>query len=278
VDLNKTCGLSHGKIRRLLASLFGLRLSRGGSAQVVLRAGRRCDPLYQGILAALPRQPGLTADETGWRIGGHPAWLHVLTHARLTCYVIERLRGFDVAARLLGEDYAGRLVHDGWAPYDRFRQAAHQTCLGHLLTRCRHMLEVAVGGAVRFPRQMQALLRQALALRDQYADHQIGLRGLAIARGHLAARLDRLLTWVRTHPANERLAKHLAKHYRQLFTFLDAGHWGLEATNWRAEQALRPAVVNRKVWGGNRTVAGAPLLDFTRRQASRRMSCRQTLS
>jgi hypothetical protein len=28
---------------------------------------------------------------------------------------------------------------------------------------------------------------------------------------------------------------------------------GLEATNWRAEQAIRPMVVERKVWGGNRT-------------------------
>jgi transposase len=31
----------------------------------------------------------------------------------------------------------------------------------------------------------------------------------------------------------------------------------LPATNWMAEQALRPAVVNRKVWGGNRTWIGA---------------------
>jgi transposase len=31
----------------------------------------------------------------------------------------------------------------------------------------------------------------------------------------------------------------------------------MPATNYRAEQALRPAVVNRKVWGGNRTEAGA---------------------
>ncbi|MGL4512390.1 MAG: hypothetical protein ACRCT8_04810 [Lacipirellulaceae bacterium] len=31
----------------------------------------------------------------------------------------------------------------------------------------------------------------------------------------------------------------------------------VEATNWRAEQAIRPAVVNRKVWGGNRTQRGA---------------------
>jgi len=31
----------------------------------------------------------------------------------------------------------------------------------------------------------------------------------------------------------------------------------VDATNWRAEQALRPAVVTRKVWGGNRTGTGA---------------------
>jgi len=31
----------------------------------------------------------------------------------------------------------------------------------------------------------------------------------------------------------------------------------VQATNWRAEQAIRPAVVNRKSWGGNRTDHGA---------------------
>ena len=34
-------------------------------------------------------------------------------------------------------------------------------------------------------------------------------------------------------------------------------HPEVEPTNWEAEQAIRPAVVNRKVWGGNRTWAGA---------------------
>ncbi|TWU32264.1 hypothetical protein Poly41_57490 [Novipirellula artificiosorum] len=27
---------------------------------------------------------------------------------------------------------------------------------------------------------------------------------------------------------------------------------GADATNWRGEQAIRPSVVNRKVWGGKR--------------------------
>jgi transposase len=51
------------------------------------------------------------------------------------------------------------------------------------------------------------------------------------------------------------LAAHLQKHACQLFTVLR--HKGIDATNFRAEQAIRPAVVNRKVWGGNRTEAGA---------------------
>jgi transposase len=257
VELNKTCGLSHGKVRRVLSNLFGITLSRGGSAHVTMRAGRRSEPFYGRIVAALPRQLSLTADETGWRIGGQPAWLHTFTNSRLTCYRIDRQRGFAVGAGLLGEDYAGHLVHDGWGPYDRFWLAMHQTCLGHLLTRCHHMLETAKGGAVVFPRQIKHILQQALALRDRYAIRAISLHGLAVVRGRLEAQLDRLLTWTRANAANERLAKHLAKHRRQLFTFLDDPDFGLDATNWRAEQALRPAVVNRKVWGGNRTQAGA---------------------
>ena len=57
------------------------------------------------------------------------------------------------------------------------------------------------------------------------------------------------------HDENRKLAKHLYAEKEALFTFLT--HDGVDATNWRAEQAIRPAVVNRKVWGGNRTWRGA---------------------
>ena len=51
------------------------------------------------------------------------------------------------------------------------------------------------------------------------------------------------------------LARHLWDHFEQWFTFVFDTR--VEPANWRAEQAIRPAVVNRKVWGGNRTAAGA---------------------
>lgn len=255
VQLNKDAGLSHGKIQRLMQTLFGIELSRSGSVQAMLRAARRCRPIYQAIVRAMPQQKAITPDETGWRIGGRLAWLHVFVAACVTCYVIDRRRGVEVAENVLGSDYAGGLIHDGWAPYDRFWRAMHQTCLAHLLRRCGEMLAVASRGAVRFPRQVKALLQDALELRDRHEAGQVSIHGMAVARGRLERRLDRLLEWTRADAANERLAKHLDKHCDQLFTFLR--HPGLDATNYRAEQAVRPAVVNRKVWGGSRTPAGA---------------------
>ena len=54
---------------------------------------------------------------------------------------------------------------------------------------------------------------------------------------------------------SETLSNHLWRHLDEWFTFLEYPE--VEATNWQAEQALRPAVVNRKVWGGNRAWKGA---------------------
>ncbi|MGH2621863.1 MAG: IS66 family transposase [Anaerolineales bacterium] len=255
VQLNKDAGLSHGKVSAVFGSLFGLSLSRGAVARIVLRVAARLEPTYRAIERSMPAQPFVTPDETGWRVGGRRAWLHVLVGPLVTCYRIAFSRGYDVPESILGAGYQGQLIHDGWAPYDRFEQAIHQQCLAHLLERCRHLLEVATRGAVRFPRQVMGLLEDALDLRDRFLDGEVSDHGLAVARGRLRSRTVRLLKWPRLNAANERLAAHLARHEDQLFTFLE--HPGLDATNWRAEQALRPAVVNRKVWGGNRTPDGA---------------------
>src|SRR5438552_2359789 len=75
VYLNKHGGLSYGKIADAYQRLFGISLTRGACAQVVLRGGRRLRPAYEQIRARLTGAEHLTPDETGWRVGGHPAWL-----------------------------------------------------------------------------------------------------------------------------------------------------------------------------------------------------------
>ena len=87
----------------------------------------------------------------------------------------------------------------------------------------------------QFPRAVQTLLQSSLALRDRRDRGQISPHGLAVARGHLEARLDRVLERRTRSPANRRLANHLWREREAMFTFLYCP--GLEATNWRAEQA-----------------------------------------
>lgn len=255
IDLNKTVGASYGKIARFVGGFFGLHFDRSAPVHIILRAGRRAEPVYKGILAHVRRSPAVTPDETGWRVGGLPAWLWVFATPEATAYVIRKSRGADVPADVLGMDYAGVMVHDGWKPYDSFEHAIHQTCLAHLLRRCRELLETATRGAVRFPRQIKELLQKSLALRDRRDARLISPHGLAVALGRIDSSLDRLLVWPRRNDDNDRFALHLLRHRASLFPFLVMP--GVDATNWRAEQAIRPAVVNRKVWGGNRTPAGA---------------------
>jgi transposase len=78
---------------------------------------------------------------------------------------------------------------------------------------------------------------------------------LAVAGSRLENRLSDLIFPPKTNAANETLAKHLWNHRDDLFTFLRQP--GLDATNWRAELAIRFGVILRKVWGGSRTWVGA---------------------
>ena len=255
VHLNKHAGLSHGKIADFFQTLFGIRVTPSGVCQAMQRAARRCEPIYQRILASVPQSPWIVPDETGWRIGGRMAWMHGFVTHLATVYHVAVGRGYEVAEPIIGAKYAGTMIHDGWSPYDRFFFARHQQCLAHLLRRCKGLLQTARAGAARFPGQVRSLLGDALALRDRRDDGQLSPHGMAVAVGRLESRLDHMLYWTKTHGDNERLAKHLDKHRNQLFTFLKVP--GIDATNYRAEQAMRPAAVNRKVWGGNRTAAGA---------------------
>ena len=255
VELNKQAGLPHGKVSRVLGSLFGIPHTPGGRVQTILRAARRCEPAYAAICQAVGHSDRVVLDETGWHVGGHNTWLHTLVGPAATAYVIDPTRSGMVAERILGADYAGVMIHDGWSPYDNFQQARQQQCLGHLLRRCHEMLGTATRGAVRFPRRVQGLLRAALDLRDRHAAGQVSDHGLAVARGRLANELADVVFPPKSNAANERLAKHLWNHRDQLLTFLSVP--GLDATNWRAELAIRFGVILRKVWGGNRTWAGA---------------------
>lgn len=253
--LNKELGLALGKVQDLFADSFGLPISRGGLTHALVRLGRRSEPTYQAIIEHVRHSPVVTADETGWKVGGLRCWLHAFATAEATAYIIRPGRGYQEACEVLGATYAGVLCRDGWPPYRRFEDALHQTCLQHLNNRAHELIEAADRGQAKFPHAVLRLLDTALDLRERRNDGTISAHGLLIATGRLEARTDRLLAGRITYEPNRVFAKHLRNEREAMFTFLRFPD--VDATNWRGEHAIRPAVVNRKVWGGNRTLAGA---------------------
>ena len=252
VELHTEMGVPLAKVAHLLRTTFGLQVTPGGLAHVLHRAARAAAPAYTELCEQVRNAPVVTPDETGWRVGGVRHWLWTFVTPDTTVYAICPGRGFNDAATVLGTDYAGVLVRDGWAPY-RCYDGLHQTCLNHLLQRCKQLREDHPDSP--WAGEVQAVLRAGLDLRDRCNAGALSEHGMATARGRLTARLARLVDAPPPLDDAERFAAHLATEFPAVFLFL----WdpSLDATNWRAEQAIRPAVVIRKVCGGNRTRHGA---------------------
>jgi transposase len=255
VLLNKRLGLPYGKIATLVRDRFHLTVTRGGLVHAVHRAARQAQPSYDLLCATVRGSPVVTADETSWRVDADLQWLWAFVTPETTVYAIQPGRGLAQAAHVIGVDYPGVLQRDGWQSYRQFTHAAHQTCLAHLLRRCRVLL-------LDYPEQpfvtaVKATLQAALLTRDRYHAGVISEHGLAVARGQYLERLGQLLQRTPSRRlAVRRFQQHLIVEFAAIFSFLFDPT--LDATNWRAEHALRPAVVTRKMCGGgNRTRRGA---------------------
>jgi transposase len=256
VLMNKSLGLPHADAAAILRQGFGLTMSRSGICRSIQRVARKAEATWHALRDAAQHSRLAHIDETGWKVEAQLRWLWAVVTEQVTFCDILPGRGFAEAAAILGAEYAGWLIHDGWAVYYKFLKAAHQSCVAHLIRRCRDLAEVATPAAARFPLAVKRLFEEGLALRDRYLEQKISLHGLWTATGRLEAQLDRLLARTYREPANRRLAKHLRHERPYLFTFLYCP--GLvDATNNLAERVMRMLVVIRKNWGGNRTGNGA---------------------
>jgi transposase len=262
VYLNKRAGMSYGKIADTFHTCYGITLTPGAGAQIVRRAGQILQPVYEQIKEHIQNSKHLTPDETGWRIGGHPAWLHDwVGDDGATLYAIDPQRSADLLEKVIGIDWSGSMTHDGFSSYDRFADAVHQQCVDHALRRARGLLKKHTGAAKMFPQQVIDLFHNALRRRDQL--NQTGADEDRRGRAYedYVQRLLDLTERPRCNDLNDRFAKHLHKHVGEWFIFLlDPA---IPATNHRAEQALKTPIVNRKVWGGNRTPAGGKAQSVT---------------
>ena len=241
-------GLSFVKCTKLLARL-GINVTAGALCTAAQSTGTVLVPVHADLIKRANQSKSITMDETGWRINGHGAWLWVATSRDVTIYHVADDRSFDSATVLIDADYTGVIIRDGWAVYRRYTKAAHQTCTAHILRRCHELVTDLPAWARGTPRQVADILHIGLAARDEPPERRITIAA------DLRERVELLTEQAHPHDENRKLVKHLGVELDALFTYLTTDE--IDATNWRGETAIRPAVVNRKVFGGNRTQRGA---------------------
>ena len=218
VELHTEMGVPLAKVAHVLRTTFGLQVTPGGLSHLLHRTARDAAPTYTALCEQVRNSPVVTPDETGWRVAAISHWLWAFVTPETTVYAICPGRGFDDATTVLGADFAGVLVRDGWVSYRCYRAALHQSCLNHLLRRCKELQEDHPDSL--WAGQVQAVLQTGLAVRDRCNDGELSEHGLASVRGRLVARLGRLIDAPPPLDDTERFARHLATEFAAVFLFV----------------------------------------------------------
>lgn len=184
------------------------------------------------------------------------AWLWVVVCQVAILFLIRRSRGSQVVKELLGAAFGGLLSSDRWSAYNWMETLRRQLCWAHLLRDFVAMSER--GGAAG--RLGEALLDQTALMFDLWCrvrDGTLSHPDFQRAMAPIQAEIGRLLRAGAT-PAGSRTAatcQWLVDHEAALWTFVRVA--GIPPTNNRAEQAIRAAVIWRKLCFGTQTSAGS---------------------
>ncbi|MGH7452031.1 MAG: IS66 family transposase, partial [bacterium] len=247
-------GITVTKITRILNATAQFKVTASGLFQAWYRLAEILKSAYHDISQQAKASAVLSADETGWRVGGITHWLHCLCNQTLAFFGIERSRGSPATKKLLGEFFRGILVSDFWGGYNFIKTLAKQKCLVHLL---RELVKTSLTNTTAtwcaFSKKLTRLVRDAIRLRNR-ADKLIPLV-FERRKARLKIRLQELIHGDNPDKDCKRLVKRLRRHLDELLTFLD--HPEVDWHNNQAERQLRPAVVARKNSGGNHSDRGA---------------------
>jgi hypothetical protein len=242
-------GIPVRKVPAVLAALTGVQLTQGALTQDALR--RTQGPVgtaYEALRTAVPAAPVVHTDDTGWRVAGEPAHLMVFATDAVTVYQIRPRHRHEEVQEVIPADYPGIMVTDRGRSYDAqaFDDVRQQKCLAHIQRSISAVLATKTGRARDFGEGLKALLQEALQL---WHDHRDGTGpDFATEAKALQEAMTYQLRDRRLHDRdNQRLLNELGWHHDRgnLVRFLADRR--VEPTNNRAERALRPAVIARKV-------------------------------
>lgn len=269
VYLRHEAKLSHRDVRKVFAEIFGLRFVPASAMAFGHRAAAQGAVLYDDLRETVRCEPFVHADETHWRRDGKAGHIWYAGNERVAYYHADASRSSDVAVSILGANFPGGLVADGYAGYNAVHPKGRQACLAHLSRTAKEIAErIALmpvdrrdSASLRFCGKLREFFSICCRIDQRRRDRTLAFEAARAYKPVLRRVLDELCGAVMGNAEAENLRQRLTDPKRDapnLFTYLDFE--GMPPTNNHAEQSLRLPVIFRKITFGSRSDEGAQAL------------------
>jgi transposase len=243
--------------QEIAKTIFGIDISLGSVCKLHQEVSESLAIAYDEARQALPQQPVLNIDETGWKTQGAGRWLWVFVTPVVALFHVAASRGAKVLKEILGNEYKGTLCSDMYSAYKAFHKGLRQFCWAHIIRNIKGIKHACRSpDAVWFSRWMLIETGRMFALWHAFKQGHLDRQTLVRRSVPIRSRMSKCLKKYCTSSDRDvrKAAKSLLKHWHGLFTFLD--YEGVEPTNNSAERGVRPAVQWRKICFGNQSEDG----------------------
>lgn len=252
------CRMPLRLIQQLLIHLYGYALSLGGLRYLLDAVATRGQTDSAQLRAEIRGSPVVHQDETGWRENGKNGYVWAAVTNTVRYFERHGTRSGTVPKEMLGEEFCGIVVCDGYKGYDPLA-CQLQRCWVHLLRHGHEMTTrhpdaadahawVAGVRTIYDAAQAEVAAPGYITLPD--ADRQA--RQLAYQQQLLAQAAPALAATIKEQAC---LAQYLTGYINELFVFVQYPE--VPSENNPAERAIRPLVITRKVCGGTRSTNGS---------------------
>lgn len=236
------------RIQEFLWSHWGFGLSATGVNDVLLRVGNAFQSRYEQLLWKIRTARYVYIDETGMRVLGQNWWLWVFrTDTDDVLVVIRKSRGRDVLMEILGEDFTGAGVNDGWRVYKWLPVV--QRCWAHLLREVDEYKDASEHGRLlseemhRKFQRLKEFLEKDPPMEKRQRQKEAWDKELQLFVNEYIEYLD-----------VQKVVKYIENGLGCWYTCLL--YPGMQPTNNLAEQPIREHVIMEKIIGTFRSIKG----------------------
>ncbi len=242
--------ISFVRLESMLSDLFGVKISQGALANMLKRAHVPFEARKTAIIINLRNADMVSSDETGIRIEGLNGYHWVFMSNAAIVHEAQLSRAAQVVRDVMGDHRPNIWLSDGYSAQQGHGHH-HQTCLAHLARDIAYAVETSDD---MVPLRLKWWLDEVFRLARNITGFAAST--LKAKKRQLKNTLADILASSPKCEIAETVRAKLARASPRLLTFVDyPGE--VEATNNACERALRPAVIQRKVTNGFRSMWAA---------------------